>query len=157
MIKRMVVPVTFALLVGSLLGFFLFRQYDKEEIAKVGNIGESKEVYFLQVGVYSSKESMEANTKKLPNYFYQELEYKYYVYVGTSLNEQNVNKLKEFFIANGYNIYVKKFNIANTTFLTVLEQYDIMLEQAPDTSSYSAICGQVLAKYEELITDGREN
>ena len=74
-----------------------------------------------------------------------------------SLNEQNVNKLKEFFIANGYNIYVKKFNIANTTFLTVLEQYDIMLEQAPDTSSYSAICGQVLAKYEELITDGREN
>ena len=68
MIKRMVVPVTFALLVGSLLGFFLFRQYDKEEIAKVGNIGESKEVYFLQVGVYSSKESMEANTKKIPNY-----------------------------------------------------------------------------------------
>lgn len=157
MIKKVIVPIFLALFIGSFLGFFLFRQYDKEEIAPVSKAEDSKEVYFLQVGVYSTKESMEENTKKIPNYIYQESENKYYVYVGMSLNEKNANKLKEFFIANGYNIYVKKFTITSTAFLTVLEQYDIMLEQAPDTSSYSAICGQVLAKYEELINNEREN
>ena len=157
MIKKLVLPIFLALLTGGILGIFLFQQYDQDKIQTVGKIGEAKRVYFLQVGVYSSKESMEENTKNLPYYIYQEDQDKYFVYVGMSLKETNAQKLKDFFIANGYNIYIKEFNLSNIAFLTVLEQYDTMLEQAPDTSSYSAICGQILAKYEELINSERED
>lgn len=160
MIKKLIMPAIIALAIGSLLGIFLFQQYDKEDIKIVDKQGpqiEMKEVYFLQVGVYSNKESMEENISKIPYYIYQIEENKYYVYVAMTLKEENREKLKDFFIANGYNIYVKKFGISNQAFLTVLEQYDTMLEQAPDTSSYSAICGQVLAKYEELINNEFEN
>ncbi len=160
MIKKLVIPTILALAIGSLIGVFLFQQYDKEDIKTVdkqNTTSEMKEVYFLQVGVYSSKESMEENISKIPYYIYQIEENKYYVYVAMTLKEENAKKLKDFFIANGYNIYVKKFGISNSAFLTVLEQYDTMLEQAPDTSSYSAICGQVLAKYEELINNELEN
>lgn len=158
MIKKLVLPIFLALITGGVLGIFLMKQYDqKEQLRTVGEIGEAKEVYFLQIGVYSSKESMEENVSKIPYYIYQIENEKYYVYVGMSLKESNVEKLKEFFIANSYNIYVKKFNIANEAFTTVLAQYDTMLEQATDTSSYSAICGQVLAKYEELVNSERED
>lgn len=158
MIKKLIVPVILGLLTGGILGMFLFQQYDqKKNLQTVGKTGEIKEVYFLQVGVYSSKESMEQNVSKIPYYIYQIADEKYYVYVAMSLKEENVKKLKEFFIATGYNIYVKKFGIANEAFTTVLEQYDTMLEQATDTSSYSAICGQVLAKYEELVNSERED
>lgn len=157
MVKKLIIPILAALTVGGLLGSFLLKQYDKEDLKTVGKNGEVKEVYFLQVGVYSSKESMEKNTEKIPYYIYQIEDGKYYVYVGMSLKEENVTKLKDFFISSGYNIYVKKFGIANIAFLTVLEQYDIMLSQALDTSSYSAICGQILAKYEELINSGHED
>ena len=158
MVKKIIIPTFLALLTGFLLGTFLLKQYNKGDLQTVGKTtSEVKGVYFLQVGVYSSKESMEENVSKIPYYIYQIDNDKYYVYVAMSLKEENANKLKDFFIAAGYNIYVKKFGVSNTAFLTVLEQYDIMLEQAPDTSSYSAICGQVLAKYEELINSERED
>lgn len=157
MVRKLIVPILLAIFSGGLLGTFLFQQYDKEDLQTVGKIEEAKEVYFLQVGVYSSKESMEKNTAKIPYYIYQIEQEKYYVYVGMTLKESNAQKLKDFFVANGYNIYVKRFGVGNTAFLTVLEQYDTMLEQAPDTSSYSAICGQILAKYEELVNSERED
>ncbi len=157
MIKKLIVPVVSALAVGTFLGIFLFGHYDKKEIKTVGETGQTKEVYFLQIGVYSSQENMEKNVSKIPYYIYQVENNQYYVYVGMSLKEKNAQKLKDFFISTGYNIYVKKFGIANQAFLTVLEQYDTMLEQAPDTNSYSAICGQILAKYEELVNHGRED
>lgn len=156
MIKKLITPIVLALFVGAILGTFLFQQYDKVELKTVDG-QEAKEVYFLQIGVYSSKESMEEQVSKIPYYIYQIENGKYYVYVAMTLKETNSQKLKDFFIANGYNIYVKKFGIANTAFLTVLEQYDTMLEQAVDTTSYSAICGQVLAKYEELVNSERED
>lgn len=152
MVRKLVFPVFLALLTGSIMGIFLFQQYDrKEDLKVVGKTGISKDVYFLQIGVYSSKESMQQSVSKIPYYIYQIDNEKYHVYVGMSLKEENAKKLKDFFIANGYNIYVKKFKIANEAFITVLNQYDTMLEQATDTKSYSAICGQVLAKYEELV------
>lgn len=156
MIKKLIAPIVLALFVGAILGTFLFQQYDKVELKTVDG-QEAKEVYFLQIGVYSSKESMEEQVSKIPYYIYQMENGQYYVYVAMTLKETNSQKLKDFFIANGYNIYVKKFGIANTAFLTVLEQYDTMLEQAVDSTSYSAICGQVLAKYEELVNSERED
>lgn len=158
MVKKVIIPILLALLTGFLLGTFLFKQYNKEDLQVVGKTkDEIKEVYFLQIGVYSSKESMEENVSKIPYYIYQVDNGKYYVYVGMTLKEANATKLKDFFIASGYNIYVKKFGISNVAFLTVLEQYDTMLEQAPDANSYSAICGQVLAKYEELVNSERDD
>lgn len=157
MVKKIIIPTALAILVGTFLGMFLFQQYHKEELQTVGNTKqEEKEVYFLQIGVYSSKESMEKNVSKIPYYIYQVDNGKFYVYVGITLKEKNSVKLKDFFVANGYNIYVKKFKISNIAFLTVLEQYDTMLEQA-EANSYSAICGQVLAKYEELVNSERED
>ena len=157
MMKKVIIPTALALITGFLLGTFLLKQYKKEESQIVGKEIEAKEVYFLQVGVYSSKESMEENVAKIPYYIYQIDDGKYYVYVAMTLKEENSQKLKEFFIASGYNIYIKKFRIGNIAFLTILEQYDTMLEQVPDTSSYSAICGQILAKYEELINSEHED
>ncbi len=158
MIKKIIIPTLLALVTGFLLGTFLIKQYHKEDLQIVGKTKDViKEVYFLQIGVYSSKESMEENVAKIPYYIYQIDGGKYYVYVGMTLKVENATKLKDFFIATGYNIYVKKFGISNVAFLTVLEQYDTMLDQAPDENSYSAICGQILAKYEELVNSERDD
>lgn len=153
--KKMIIPIITALAIGIGLGIFMIRQYDNQEQIKMVNINGEK-VSFLQVGVYSSEESKNENTKNLNAYVYELKEGKYYIYVAISKNQENINKLKDYFEKNKYNIYVKEFPITNQEFLKVLEQYDTMLSQAEE-SSYLAICSQVLKQYEELITNDSKN
>ena len=41
--------------------------------------------------------------------------------------------------------------ISNISFITVLDQYEMLLEQTTDTKIIKSICNQILSKYEELV------
>ena len=60
----------------------MFNQYDHEENLNLvsGNVEKTETIYFLQQGVYSSRESMENNTKNLAYYLYQEKDGMFYVF-----------------------------------------------------------------------------
>ena len=143
-------PLLLCITVGFFMGKLMFSQYDdKQGLKLVSNTSEK--VFFIQQGVYSSKESMEENTSHLTYYIYTFDNDRYYVYVAITKNEENLNKLKEYFESLGYNIYVKEFYISNESFITVLDQYEIMLKETNDSKTIGAICSQVLSKYEELV------
>ena len=59
---KSIIPAILCILVGFFMSNFMFNQYEKETIAKVSN--EKNTVYFLQIGVYSSLDSMKENLKK---------------------------------------------------------------------------------------------
>lgn len=150
MIKKYIVPVILALLTGLVLGRFVLNQYEFEGKI-VSSIGTAKQAYFIQQGVYSSKESMESNLTDFPYYIYMNEDDKYYVYIGITFLEENMNKIKGYYEEKGYITYVKQININNDAFITVLEQYDALLKESSDSEVIGTVCSQVLNKYEELV------
>lgn len=145
-------PVIFALITGLILGRFVLNQYEFEgKIVPVGS--KSKMAYFIQQGVYSSKESMEENLTDFPYYIYSMKDDRYYVYIGITFLEENLEKIKGYYEKKGYITYVKELSINNENFITVLEQYDSLLQESNEEEIVGTVCSQVLSKYEELVLE----
>lgn len=147
--------IILCIVVGGMMSKFILDQYDKStNELQVSNIKDT--VYFYQQGVYSSKESMEENIKNVEYYIYNIENNKYYVYIGMTAEEKNIDKLQSYFKNIGFETYIKEFEITNQPFLEVLQQYDLMLEKTDDTNTIAAICSQILAKYEELVINDED-
>lgn len=153
MIKKYIVPGVLCVALGIGLGFFFFQQYNPKETTKKVSADVSEQVTFLQFGVYSSEESMKKNAASISNYTYIIQDKKYYVFVAMTQNENNLQKLKDYYTSLGYNTYAKEFTISNKTFLETLSQYDLMLKETTEHKSIATICSQVVAKYEELVAN----
>lgn len=146
--KKYFWSIFFSLIVGVYLGRFILNQYDDFNIFPVSLSYDT--VYFLQQGVYSNEEIMKNNMSSFDYYIYDVEDDGYHTYVGITKNHENALKIKEFFKEKGYDIYVRENNIKNNSFISVLNQYDILLSNS-DKSSIDSICNQVLSSYEELV------
>lgn len=153
-IKNMIVPIILALLLGILMGKFLFSQYQIENVSlPVMNEIEGEKVSFLQVGVYSNIDNMKKNLEGLENYIYVEEEGKYHAYIGITTNQKNIEKLKGFYQEKGYIIYVKEIFVRSNAFLEQLSKYDELLEKTEDKNAVQVIISNVLTSYKELVID----
>ena len=141
-------PVVLCILIGFFMGNFMFNEYDKKT-STVSLIGET--LYFLQAGVFSNEEEMKKEMSNFSYYIYTKENNMYYSYIGIVKNKKNLEKLKEYFKSEGYDIYVRELFISNISFITVLNQYEMLLEQTTDTKIIKSICNQILSKYEELV------
>lgn len=149
--KKYIGSIMLSLVVGVFLGKFMINQYSNLQVVPV--IQESNDLFFLQQGVYSSLDTMKENMTDFSYYIYNIEEDGYHTYVGITKNENNANKIKEFFHNKGYDIYIKEIGVNNSDFLMVVEQYDLLLNEASD-EMIDDICNQVLSSYEELVLNG---
>ena len=117
--KKYITTFIAALIIGLVIGRFILNQYTFEGRI-VSTFKTQEKAYFIQQGVYSTKEIMEENTKSLPYYIYNINDNNYYVYVGITLENKNVEKIKGYYNDLGYTTSVKEFNINNEDFITVL-------------------------------------
>lgn len=138
------------------MGNIMFNQY-KVKDSKVSPVSleTSKTLYFLQQGVYSSKENMENNLKSFNYYIYNEKDNLFYVYVAITGNKENLEKIQSYFKNLGYDLYVKEFIVENANFIEVLNKYEELLKQTNDNTTISSICSQILSKYEELVLNAQ--
>lgn len=153
--NKTIIYVILAILIGVILGKNIYDGYAKE-IESTFSENKMEEVYLIQYGVYSSNESMIENTKKLKNYFYYEEDNKFYVLIGITGNKELKEK-----IVNSYNVdtdvYLKKIETDNMTFLETLKQYDNLISNTDDKNTIANAEKQVLSKYEELILRSESN
>lgn len=154
--KKYFISIILALITGLIIGRFVLNQYEFEGKI-VSTISKSVNAYFIQQGVYSSKEKMEENTKSFPYYIYSVEDGKYYVYIGITFLEENMNKIKGYYEDLGYITYVKELPVDNDDFITVLNQYDSLLKASEDKEVIGTVCSQVLNKYEELVLSDNKN
>lgn len=146
--KKTLLCFLLAIIIGVCYGRFLFKQYDR----KLDTVFDKTSIiYVLQQGVYSSLTNVEQNTKNLDYYIIEKDEPYFRVYVGITQAEKSIAKIKEIFLEKGNNIYVRELTNNNETFLTVLKQYDLLLETVTEAEQIKQIQKQVLAKYEELV------
>lgn len=146
--KKYFWSIFLSLIVGVYLGRFILNQYDDFNIFPVSLSYDT--VYFLQEGVYSNEDVMKSSMGSFNYYIYDIEDDGYHTYVGITKNHDNALKIKEFFKEKGYDIYIRENNIKNNSFISVLNQYDILLSGS-DKDSIESICNQVLSSYEELV------
>ena len=149
--KKYLFPVFLSLVIGSTMAILLISSYKSISPITVSKNAES--VYYLQRGVYSSKNSMLENMQEFENYIYNVEDNKYYTYIGITKNKKNAEKIKGFYKEKGYDIYIKEKITDNQEFLTILGQYDEVLMQTTDEKTIVVICNQILSKYEEMTNN----
>lgn len=132
-----------AVILGSISGKLLFSKY------KDDSFNDGKNLYFLQEGVYDSKESLESNTKDIKGKLVIPNKDKYYVYVGITGTNDNVEKIKKVYTKKGYSIYKKQIKVDNLEFINNIEQFDILLDNASNNDILT-IEEVVLSNYEDL-------
>lgn len=148
--KKYFFPVVTSFIIGTIMAFFLISRYENASVITVSK--NAKELYYIQRGVYSNKDSMEENMSSFSYYIYNVEDNKYYVYVGITANYDNALKIKNYYKKQGYDTYVKTRITDNESFVTILSQYDEILKSTNDDETITTICNQVLSKYEELVS-----
>ncbi len=145
--KTFLLSMTF-LLLGAVTGIILNNKYQNNIIS---TFNEGKIYYFLQEGVYSSKEIMTENTKDLDIKLVNEENDKYYVYLGITREEENAKKIKELYSNKGYQLYIKEVNLSNEEFYNNVTQFDLLIKNTDKEEEILTIEEVVLANYEEII------
>ncbi len=145
--KKYLLTIIVSLLVGFLLSFYMLKEYESVNIIPVFNVKET--AYLVQQGVYSSMESMQENTTNLSDYIYSVIDNMYYVYIGISLESDNVNKIQEYYKNKDINTIIKTTTISDTELLNSLRQYDMVLKETNEEETIREIIKQTLSKYKE--------
>ena len=139
------------------MGYYLFHEYDATVKIKPVFQDEEKEVYFLQLGVYSTLETVQKNTNNFTSYIYTNEDGKYHVYVALTKSSKNVEKLKGYFKGKGYDIYVKEMVISSEEYLDKLTQYDQVLEKTTEKEAIENVVDKILTEYKEMVIDRGKN
>lgn len=139
----------FFLVVTIALGTFVGQYFYNETNAK--SVFADNDFIFLQQGVYTNKENMEENTKRMDPKVVIEEDNKFYVYVGITKLEKNAQKLKKIYEEKGYDIYEKNIPITSSEFINNLEQFDALLSKTKKEEEIMSINEVILANYEQTI------
>lgn len=140
------------LVIVILLGCFSGKLiYHKISDAYALNIKKDNVVYLLQLGVYSSKASMESDTIDINNKLVVKKNNNYYVYVGISKSKDNLKKISYLYNKLGFNLYLSEQEVNQSEFLTNLEQFDLLLSKASTNDELDSINSVILSSYEEMV------
>lgn len=145
--KKLIIASFIFLSFGIVLGTKI--QNSRSSISNVFNEGEV--YYFLQEGVYTSKEIMEENTKNISIKAIEKKNDKYYVYLGITKDEKIAKKIKKIYEKEGYQIYLKEVRLNNEEFSSNITQFDLLINSTEKEEEILTITEVILANFEEII------
>ena len=144
--KKIILSVVFTMLLGIATAKVVYSKTISSDDKKSNNT-----VYFLQLGVYPNKNSMQLDTKSIENKIVTQENDKYYVYVGISKSKKNLEKVSKLYKNDGYSLYIKEMSVLNNEFLVNLEQFDKLIESAKTNEEINTINMVILSSYEEMV------
>lgn len=144
--KKYLTTIIISLVIGFLLSNYMIKEYNGQTI--IPTFKETTfDVYLIQQGVYSSKESMETNTKQLTEYIYSVIDDMYYVYIGMTLDIDIASKIKEHYKQKDITTIIKTTTITDLTFKTTLLQYDSILRETNDPTTIQEVINKIMSQY----------
>ncbi len=153
MTKSFFITMLVAILIGAVLGNFLFEQYKLESESVIKEVNST---YFLVEGTYSTEtqatKAVTSNTNIDPYIIVKE-DANYIVYLAITASNDNLEKLKKMYEEKDVNASIKKMSIENEEFLATLEQMDILLNNAKTNDEITSITEVVLANYQEFVLE----
>ena len=146
--RKYIVSIFLSFIFGVYLGMFVLKQYKDFDVTSVFNYYDT--LYFIEIGTYSDIDSMKSDLGNFSSYIYDIDDKGYHAYVGITKNHENALKVKEYFNDVGYDIIVRENRVSNGVFISIVNQYDLVLKDASD-DAIGDICSQVINSYEELV------
>lgn len=137
--KKTIVSIFLAMIVGFTFGFFFLKKFNTETITEVSNI--KSQVYAFQIGVYKNRDNAlnAANTNKgiviLDNDIYR-------VYIAILKDQTLIDNLKSYYSSIGLNYYLKAINVSSKT-SSIIDNYESLLKSC-DNSNYNLILDSML-------------
>lgn len=147
--KKIIVVGSIFILLGFIVGNNLF----SKRIELVKEINRNNTYYFLEEGVYSSKEMLQNNISKITQKVVSENKNYYYVYIGITKNIDVATKIKELYEERGYKIKIKEKQLKNEEFSNNVSQFDILLKEATTFDEVLTIERIILSNYDDLINN----
>ena len=96
------------------------------------------------------KKTWKKNFKNYEKYLYIKLEDGYHLYLGITKNKEIASRLKEYYEKLGYSIYVKETIIESQEFLSILGEYDKILNIATD-KDIKEVEKIIISNYKEMV------
>ena len=137
--KKTLMMIILAVIVGFSFGYLFLRKFNNEVITEVSSI--KSQCYAFQIGVYRNKENAlkAANDSRgiviLDNDFYR-------VYIALLKDENLIESLKSYYDTKNVNYYLKAIDISDKT-SSILDNYEIILKRT-SIDNYEAIIENML-------------
>ena len=139
-----------AILLGSVLGNFLFEQY-KLESSEV--VKEVNSLYFIMEGAYSNLEQAEKSSEDIDVKLITKEDANYIVYLAITKDSNNLEKMEKLYKDLNINTTIKTMSVSNEQFLATLEQMDLLINNTKDNEEILSINEVVLANYQEFVLE----
>lgn len=152
MTKSFFITMIIAILIGAVLGNFLFEQYKLESESVIREVNST---YFLMEGSYSTEDQANkaVTDNNIKTYLIVKEDANYIVYLAITKDNDNLDKLKKLYNDLGINCSIKKMSASNEEFLAMLEQMDILLNKTSSNDEILAINEVILANYQEFVLE----
>lgn len=138
--------ILFGVLISVIFGNSLISSYQDETVMKSeGN------VYLLQYGIYTTKEVLNENIKKLSDYIVYENDNKYYVYLGVFVNYENAYKVSELLEDNTIYTYIKTDYIGDTELVKKINILDEKMTNLKKESEIKSLNREMLDLYRAYL------
>lgn len=148
--KRTIILAVVFLTLGTICGNFLYQKAPNS----ISVFQQDSSYYFLQEGVYTSKDVMQESIKDIPHKLVVFKDDMYYVYVGITKSEKNADRIQKIYEELGYQIHITTESLDNEEFSSNVTQFDLLVEEAESSEDVLTVEEVILANYEELIGTG---
>lgn len=146
--KKIILSIFLAILLGAILGKITFDKYDQNNIRKVIKLDDN--LYMLKYSSYKSYNDMVKGTYEFDRYVYIKKNNGYTVYTAISKTRENIDKINKLY-DNKY--IVQKVNVSNDEFIQNLDEYEKLLTLANDKETIMVIENQILSCYEKMVVN----
>ena len=150
LMKRTIILAVVFLTLGTICGNFLYQKAPNS----ISVFQQDSSYYFLQEGVYTSKDVMQESIKDIPHKLVVFKDDMYYVYVGITKSEKNADRIQKIYEELGYQIHITTESLDNEEFSSNVTQFDLLVEEAESSEDVLTVEEVILANYEELIGTG---
>lgn len=147
--KKTLLTILGAILVGFGLGLFFFKKFDTNIEALATSV---KSIYAVQVGVYKNIDNAKDVANKMEGIVVLDNDY-YRVYIDIIKDKEILNSREEYYKNNNINYYLKIIN-PSKEFITKLDDYEIILKNTSiSADKIKVVREQILKEYQNELHD----
>lgn len=139
--KNVIIVIVLGILTGFLFGNLIYKNYSGIEY-----LNEDGNIYYVQYGVYTSQDAALSNASNLDNYLIQEMDDKYYVYLGVTTNYNTALKLQNLYNEQDIHTYIRSDYVSNSETLNKLKEYDLKLEDLEQEEDIQEVIKEIFSE-----------
>ncbi len=136
--KNVIIVIFLGIVIGYLFGSLIYKNYQGSEYQE-----DDGNIYYVQYGVYISKEAAVKNSKSLDNYLIKEDDDKFYVYLGVTTTLNTALKIQNYYEDKNIHTYIRSDYVENSETLNKLKEYDVKLEDLKSNEELQSVIKEI--------------